>query len=230
MQVDSLTFILISELTVGLLIAVIVYLVWIIRRKTRDQVAVRDFIERLKQTETNRAEELNKRLQELSNVSEEQLSEALAEVGIQEKALYKQIIEVFLHRSLDSVVDVDSRVKAIIEPFCKLLADADANNKGVDASVLDDLEKARKLLEEQNARVKQMRFESNQLSEQLNTALETLDEVSSEYSKMFGESKNAEELEVSQKKMLNVFRQAEQKTKQISSNKFDSNAPENLGA
>ncbi|TAN50426.1 MAG: hypothetical protein EPN21_08990 [Methylococcaceae bacterium] len=214
-QVDSLTFILVSELTIGLLIGIILYLVWVIRRKNRDQSTVRDFIGKLKSAENDRNTELKTRLQAITRTTDEQLSLLLDEVFLQEKTLYKQVIEVFLQRSMDSVIDIDARVRAIIEPFCKLLSDS----KGVDESVLFDLQKARKLIEDQTERMKQLRFESNQLGEQLNTALETLDEVSSEYSKMFGESKSAEELEVSQKKMLNLFRQSEMKIKQINQTK-----------
>lgn len=220
MQIDSLTFILISELSVGLLVAIIIVLVWTLRRKNREQAAVQNFIEHLKETEDERIDALKQRLKSSTRASEEQLAQTLEEFSLQEKTLYKQIIEVFLHRNLDSVLSIDTRVKAITEPFCKLLSDS----KGVDESVLQDLRKARQLLEEQTNRTKQLRFEANQLAEQLNSALETLDEVSSEYSKMFGESKNAEELEVSQKRILNVFRQAEMKVKQISLNKDDSSA------
>lgn len=209
-QVGSLTFILLLELTGGLLFGIVLYLAWVIRRKNHDQAAVRNFIERLKETESQRIEELKQRLQGLTNVSDEQLSQVLEEFSLQEKTLYKQVIEVFLHRSMDSVMAISSRVKAITEPFCKLLTDA----KGVDESVLRDMKKARKLIEEQTARMKQLRFESSQLGEQLSTALETLDEVSSEYAKMFGASKSAEELDASQKKMLNTFRQADLQFKQ----------------
>lgn len=222
MQVDSLTFILISELSVGLLVAIIIVLVWTLRRKNREQAAAQNFIERLKETEDERIDELKQRLKASTRASEEQLAYALEEFSLQEKTLYKQIIEVFLRRNLDSVLSIDTRVKAITEPFCKLLSDS----KGVDESVLHDLRKARQLLEEQTNRTKQLRFETNQLAEQLNSALETLDEVSSEYSKMFGESKSAEELEVSQKRILNVFRQAEMKVKQISLNKDDGSTTE----
>lgn len=222
LHVDSLTFVLLSELTIGLLIGVIIALLWVLGRKSRDQAVVRDFIERLKETEDERIEELKQRLKSLTRASDEQLTLALEEFSLQEKTLYKQVVEVFLHHNMDSVASIDSRVKAITEPFCKLLADA----KGVDESVLQDLRKARKLLEEQTGRMKQLRFESNQLAEQLTTALETLDEVSSEYSKMFGESKSAEELEVSQKRILNIFRQAEMKAKQISLNKDDGTSAE----
>lgn len=222
MQVDSLTFILISELSVGLLVAIVIVLVWTLRRKNREQAAVQNFIERLKETEDERIDALKQRLKASTRASEEQLAYALEEFSLQEKTLYKQVIEVFLHRNLDSVFSIDTRVKAITEPFCKLLSDS----KGVDESVLQDLRKARQLLEEQTNRTKQLRFEANQLAEQLNSALETLDEVSSEYSKMFGESKSAEELELSQKRILNVFRQAEMKVKQISLNKDDGSATE----
>jgi MFS superfamily sulfate permease-like transporter len=222
MQVDSLTFILISELSVGLLVAIVIVLVWTLRRKNREQAAVQNFIERLKETEDERIDALKQRLKASTRASEEQLAQTLEEFSLQEKTLYKQVIEVFLHRNLDSVFSIDTRVKAITEPFCKLLSDS----KGVDESVLHDLRKARQLLEEQTNRTKQLRFEANQLAEQLNSALETLDEVSSEYSKMFGESKNAEELELSQKRILNVFRQAEMKVKQISLNKNDGSATE----
>lgn len=217
LQIDSLTFVLISELTIGLLVLIIGYLIWMLGRKNRDQNAVRDFVGRLKDTEEDRLLELRERLQALTNTSEENLAMVLSEFSLQEKTLYKQIIEVFLHRSMESVMAIDARVRAITEPFCKLLAES----KGTDHSVLEDLEKARQLIEDQNARMKQVRFESSQLGEQLSTALETLDEVSSEYAKMFGESKNADELEVSQKKMLNVFHQAELKARQISLAKPD---------
>lgn len=220
LQIDSLTFVLLSELMIGLIIGILAYLMWLLGCKKRDRAIVRNFIESLKETEEERIEELKQRLLDTTTASEEALAVVLDEFNLQENTLYKQIIEVFLHHNMKSVVDIDARIRAITEPFCKLLADA----KGGDEAVLQDLNKARRLLEEQNARLTRQRFESNQLSEQLATALETLDEVSSEYSKMFGASKSAEELEVSQKKVLNIFRQAEMRVKQITLNKDDSSA------
>lgn len=220
LQIDSLTFVLLSELMIGLVIGIFAYLIWLLGRKKRDQATVRNFIESLKETEEERVAELRQRLRDSTTASDEALAVVVDEFNLQENTLYKQIIEVFLHHNMKSVVDVEARIRGITEPFCKLLADA----KGGDEAVLHDLNKARRLMEEQNARMAKLRFESNQLSEQLATALETLDEVSSEYQKMFGASKSAEELEVSQKKVLNIFRQAEMKVKQITLNKDDSSA------
>ncbi|BBL72427.1 hypothetical protein [Methylogaea oryzae] len=220
LQIDSLTFVLLSELTIGLVLGILAYLIWLFGRKRRERAIVRDFIESLKETEQDRIEELKQRLRDTTTASDEVLAVVLDEFNLQENTLYKQVIEVFLHRNMKSVMDIDTRIRAITEPFCKLLADA----KGGDEAVLRDLTKARRLMEEQNVRITRLRFEANQLSEQLATALETLDEVSSEYQKMFGASKSAEELEVSQKKVLNIFRQAEMRIKQITLNKDDSSA------
>jgi HPt (histidine-containing phosphotransfer) domain-containing protein len=131
---------------------------------------------------------------------------ALAEIDYQEKNLYQQIVKMFLGRDVALLQEIDKNVQALSEPFCKLLAQVATVDK-VDPAITTAIETA-------NVEITRLRGESERLTEQLSMAMQTMDEVSSEYSKMFGASKDAEELDVSRERMLNTYKRAEEKMRE----------------
>lgn len=216
-EIHSLTVMLVSQLFIALLLLVVIFMVWMLRRRTQEQAEVRRFIQRFKKGESQNQLRLGERLRLVPAFDEARLLPVLDEYGAQEKRLYRQIFDLILRRNLKELNALDQRLGALIAPLLELLAALPERSsaRDVDAALMEalqaELAEARALTGEQTARIRLLREESSRLSGQLGTALETLEEVSGEYSKMFGSSQSADELAHSLQKMRNVFHDVEGK-------------------
>lgn len=216
-ELHALTVMLVSQLFIALLLVVVVYLVWMLRRRTQEQADMRRFILRMKKGESQNQLRIVERLRLVPAYDEDKLFPLLVEYGAQERYLYRQIFDLILRRNLKELNTLDQRLAALIAPLLELLASLPDQlpAQAVDTALMEHLQaelaEARALIEEQTARIRLLREESSRLSGQLGTALETLEEVSSEYSKMFGSSQSADELAHSLQKMRNIFHDVEGK-------------------
>lgn len=219
-QLYSLTVVLLGELFVGLLLVVLVYLGWQWHRRSREQADLRRFILKMKKGESQNQLRIGERLRLVPAFDEDKLLPVLQEYGAQERRLYRQIFDLILRRNLKELNALEQRLGALVAPLLELLASLPDHPPARDADTAPpgglqvELTQARAVIEEQAARIRLLREESSRLSGQLGTALETLEEVSSEYSKMFGSGKSADELALSLQKMRNVFQDVEGKLRE----------------
>jgi len=219
-ELHSLTVMLVSQLFIALLLLVVMFLVWMLRRRTQEQADLRRFILRMKKGESQNQLRLGERLRLVPAFDEAKLLPVLNEYGVQERRLYRQIFDLILRRNLKELNALDQRLGALVAPLLELLATLpdhppapDVNNSLMER-LQAELAQAHAMIEEQTARIRLLREESSRLTGQLGTALETLEEVSSEYSKMFGSNPNADELAHSLQKMRNVFHDGEGKLRE----------------
>jgi hypothetical protein len=219
-DLSSLTVMLLSQLFIAFLLLVVVYLVWTLRCRGQEQADLRRFILRFKKGESRNQLRIGERLRLVPALDESQLLPVLDEYGMQEKRLYRQVFDLILRRNLKELNALDQRLGALIAPLLELLASQPGNGQARtgDAPLLEslqaELENARRVIGEQTAHIQQIKEETTRLSEQLSTALETLEEVSGEYSKMFGSSQNSEELAFSLQRMRNLFHETESRLRQ----------------
>jgi hypothetical protein len=220
-ELHSLTVMLAMQLSIALLLLVVIYLVWTLHRHGQEQANLRRFILRMNKGESQNLLRLGERLRLVPAFDEGKLRLALAEYGSQEKRLYRQIFDLILRRNLKELNMLDQRLGALVAPLLDLLASLPEHGsmQAVDPVLIENLQAelrdARVVVEDQSARIRQLREESHRLSAQLGTALETLEEVSHEYSRMFGADKSAGELASSLQKMQNLFHQTEEKLRNI---------------
>lgn len=207
-QVNSLIAIFVVEALVGLLLLTLAFTFFLLRRRTRERDAARELINRLQQSESERAETMSRSLGESCERLDLQLDEVLAEIGEQEKTLYRQIVKMFLARDAAMLKEIDCSVQGLSAPFFRMIADLGT------ASAKDSvLVEARESAESE---VRELKKESTRLTAQLDMAMRTMDEVSCEYSKMFGSTRDSEELNMSRMRMLNAFRDAERQLREAS--------------
>lgn len=203
MQVSSLVAVFVVE---GLAIAMLFIVgiaVLIVRRRAREQNVAGQFISHLKQAEAGRSKLLGKTISESCDLEQDQLEVVLSEVGSCEKSLYRKVVQMFLNRDAVLLTGIDQSIQALTIPFCRLLSEVSEKSR-------DDPELAA-AMESARAEIERLRQESQRISKQLSMAMETMDEISSEYSKLFASSKEAEELDMSRKRMLNTYIRAEQR-------------------
>ena len=205
-EVNSLFAVFVVEGLAALILLVVVVAFSMSRRNSNERSAVKDFVNKLKKGEKSRKEELSVRLSETCQLEDSALHDALAEIGVNEKQLYQHIVKMVLRRDPTLLAEIDKGVQVLSEPFCKLLAKLSTIEKADPAM--------NALTEKTNSEIQQLRSERERLSKQLSMAMETMDEVSNEYSKMFGSAKQAEELDFSRKRMLNTYKRAEEQMKE----------------
>ncbi len=205
-EVNSLVAIFVVEALAGLFLLVAGITFYMSRRKSKERSAAKGLVNKLKNGESSRKESLGAQLSESCDLDEAAIDNVLAEIDGQEKYLYQQLVKMFLGRDATLLAEIDKSVQALSDPFCKLLSEMGAVEK-VDSAMTSAIETA-------NSEILRLRGESERLSEQLGMAMQTMDEVSSEYSKMFGSSKDSEELDISRKRMLNTYKRAEEKMRE----------------
>lgn len=203
MQLDSLIVIFMVEAIAGLLLLATVTWFFYFQKKRKDKGAAISLIAQVNEGTTARNQELAGALKVSEKIAKESIEGLLSDVISCEKALYQQIIKLFINRDNQLLSEIDQRVRALSEPYCHFISKT-ADNQTDDTIVSANDEQTRVELE-------RMRMESDQLSQQLMMAMETVDNVSNEYANLFQGTRSAEELEESRLKMLNIYKEGEKK-------------------
>lgn len=209
-QVDSLVAVFILEGLVGALMLVIGVAFFMFRRRVKARKAASQFINHLNKAESSRSEILGEHISEACDLEQGEIEAVVTEVRICEKTIYQKSIQLFLNRDAEVLNGIDQSVQALSKPFCKVLSEISEQRKD-DPELVAALEAAQ-------AEVDSLRIDSDRLSKQLSMAMETMDDISSEYANMFSSSREAEELDMSRKRMLNTYRRAEESMAKIFSN------------
>jgi hypothetical protein len=203
MEVSSLVAVFMVEGLAGAMLLIAGIAVYIIRRRARERNAAGQFIRYIKEAEVDRSKLLEKSISESCDLEQQQLDAVLSEVNSCEKSLYRKVVQMFLNRDAILLNGIDQSIQALTAPFCRLLSEVSEKSR-------DDPELAF-AMESATAEIERLKQESQRLSKQLCMAMETMDEISSEYTKLFASSKEAEELDMSRKRMLNTYIRAEQR-------------------
>lgn len=211
-QLDSLVLVFMVEAIAGLALLVLVHWIFSYRKKLTERGAAIVLIDKLNQNEQSRNQTLTGILNEADETAPGSLQELVMEISQGERDLYQRIIKMFISRDSKLLTEIDHNIRALTEPYCKFIAEV-ANLQKVDSSLNDEIESA-------NAEIDRLKAQYDRSCEQLRMALETMDQVSSEYTKIFGGSKSAEDLEESRLKMLNIYKDAEQEFKQTFQNEI----------
>ncbi|QSA96336.1 hypothetical protein [Methylococcus sp. EFPC2] len=204
LEISALTAVLVAEVLAALLLVLgaLLWRAW--RRKRAERSHADKLVEHINRADAQRLDELNLALADPSlALDDDQRSHTLEQVGARERALYRLVIRAVLDHDVERLAQLDRHVRALSEPYRELIAQlAEKRPQQESGDVQVRLENA----EEQT---RQASAEAEHLRAQLKAALETLDEVSSEYTRMFGESKSGDELQLSRHRMLEAFQRAE---------------------
>ncbi len=202
-QINPLYAILTIEAVTVLFLLLVIFLFFSAHRKTKANNAAGTLIQKVNENEAVRTEALGNRIAEASGMDRGKLNTALVEITDKEKTLYRQIIKLFLNRDTALLTEIDQRVQGISEPYCALLEESRLESaKTYSANQQED-----EALKVENHRLQQ---ETERLANQLSTVMTAMDEVSTEYTKIFQGSKSVEELETSRQKMLGIYKNTEE--------------------
>jgi len=203
-EINSVIVILMAEALAALFLFVLVFMFFAKRKKSNGEVSASDLIDKVEVTEHLKVKNLQKLIQDNCSIEPDVLDALLKEITSNERILYQQIIQLFLKKDSDVLNNIDEHIDNLSEPFCKLLIHSSSNEmeSGKSAVVEDKLQR--------------LMQENSRLSEQLSVAMNTMDEISAEYTRVFSGRQTELELENSSKKMFEIFNTAEQEIKEQS--------------
>lgn len=210
MTIDPLILAFLIEILI-LAVAVLLAVLWNWhKQQRRDHKAASGVINRLKQAVSGQADDLIAVLDEIASLAEEERTTLAETILAREKALYRQILQLFLERDSHSLLQVEKQISALTEPYRDLLRKLSGE---APAQAGGELRLARE-------RIRRLEGEIGELAKQLQIATETIESLSSEYTRMFAPDRTSEELESSRKRILAIL-QANQQRLQGSRPDFD---------
>lgn len=197
-ELDSALIILLIECLAVLLLILIGIFIFNTNRRSREHSAANEMISFLEDTEAAYIKELEDLIRDHCVLGEEALNDVVQDIRKNKSAVHKNVLTIFLKKDISLIKKVEQHINKISAIYCQLLQEPGGQtaSSAVDASEID-------------SQIAQLQHENNILSEQLLTAMQTMDEISAEYTKVFSGTQSDLELENSRKKMLKVFHEAE---------------------
>ena len=197
MNSDMLTWLLAAEILILALVFVGFFYFMSEKGKTKEREAVSVLLKKLKKKKNNRKDD-NIEMAELPAFDEESLELLLDEIHKKETNLYQHVVKIFLQKEAAHLKSLDKHVNSLSEPYWDAIKNLATNEVG---AIEKDGESSAKLQAALNIAV----AEKERLSEQLSSALETLDDVSTEYTRMFSSSRDVDDLMESKEIMLELY-------------------------
>jgi hypothetical protein len=183
---------------------ILVLALWfVIRRKRGNELAAIDaFIGRMQGATTLKNKPLDQLLTQQCGFNREQVDTVLQQVSDSERVLFQRIIQMYLLREISMLGEIDQSIGELSDPYCQVIIGMTNDHHEHAPAVggggaIAEFERANQLL-----------------SRQLKTAMQTIDDVTAEYARVFSGQQSALELENGRKQMLEVFQHAEQEIKQ----------------
>jgi len=206
-EINSAVAIFVGEALIALLLVFIIMLLISMKRKRRDRAAAGGLIKKISKGGEMREQELLDLLGEDSGLDSEELKSHIKGIQKQERELYQHVVQLYLKRDVKMLARIDQQVQALSDPYRQLLSEKSGKTE-IDPALQEEIDKIK-------AEQKRLRNDNERLANQLGVAMETMDEVSGEYSMMFGGSKAVEELSASKERMLTIFQKGAEKFEEM---------------
>ncbi len=199
----------VEALTLALAVLAAVLWLWH-RHRHREHDAARRLVERLRKTLPGQGEELNTVLGEIAALADEQRDEFIEAVLSREKALYRHVLRLFLEQDGRLLSRLEQQVRALTEPYRELLRDlpGGGNEAEPDPRTDEELRLARE-------QIRRLESENEELARQLQIAMETIESLSSEYTRMFAPDRTGAELEQSRRRILETLRASQRRLQRV---------------
>lgn len=200
-EVNSLFVVLMLEAVVGLCVLLMVFLLFFRNKRSIGQQAAHELIDKLDEEAYNKVSDLDDMISENCSIPPQVQSEILTEINYKERVLYQKIIQMFLNRDEELLKEMEQHINDLTEPYCKIIR--------LSSEKTEETEK----MQVAEAEIQKLTQESEQFEEELTVAINTMNEISAEYTRVFSGSQTEMMLENSSKKMFEIFHEAEQKIK-----------------
>ena len=200
-ELNSIFVVLMAEALAGLIFLLLGIFLFSKKQTLGEQTAANTLIDKLEDTEKVKTKQLEDMITENCNIEPDVVKGLLNEISSSERVLYQQMIKMFLNRDVELLNEMDLYIDNISEPYCKIIRHSSSN-----VAESGTLEVAEDKIERLNQEIAR-------LGKQLTISLDTMDDISAEYTRVFSGTQTELELENSSKKMIGIFRDAEQQVK-----------------
>lgn len=171
-DMNSLTMILLAEACLILLIALVAVL-WIQNKsKGKHKKAVEQLISQIKKQSKTRTEETGSFLQEVYDLSDNELTVAVQSIDKQERRFFQKLVDVLTKSDPHQITSLDASVAELVDTYKSLKPKPVEAVGAVDPSDNDDLEL--------------LRVQNTNLKEELKTTQATMAGMIAEFGNMFG--------------------------------------------
>ena len=196
-ELNPVFVVLMVEAFAGLILLLVGFLFFSTKTNSGEQTAANKLIDKLEDTGNIKTKQLEDMIADNCNIESDVVKGLLKEISSSERVLYQQLIQMFLNRDEKLLNDMDQYIDNISEPYCKIIRHSSDNVEVSGAlNVAED-------------KIESLKNETERLGEQLKVAMNTMDEISSEYSRVFRGTQTELELTNSSKKMVAIFHDAE---------------------
>ena len=201
---SSISGIFLLEGCLVLALLIIILLLRSINKSSNNNKAIDAVISQIEDNERSRMKRLTSLVSEHCEIEKTELKKVINKVSFNEKQLYKKILQVFLNQDETLLDDFEQHINDLNEPYLQMILLA--SMKGNATALATQKEETFFAMQELKA--------SNKLLHQkLNETIATMEEITAEYKTVFKGTPTASQLEVSSKKMFNIFRYVEQRAK-----------------
>lgn len=163
-----------SELSAVLLLAALIVVVMVIRRQRKQRRLAMELISRLRDSEPQRREKLVHLLRENLEMEEEQADARARGILKCEKSLYAHVLQLFMGRNPEQLLQVDHDVEKLLRNYYHLL-EQEAEGDDANESLIVKLRRENK----------QLRDEKASLQKNLEATMQTMENMMDEYASMY---------------------------------------------
>lgn len=174
-EINAAVFILIIEI-LAILTAILTFMVVVLKRRNGKKFkAVAQLVKQVKKQSEVRTQETGSFLQDIYQLEDEDLKEAVQSIDRSEKEFYQTLIDSYLSNDSDIVTSMDASVAGLIDVY----KDLKPKVQEVDRSSMEEMEQ----LSQETEKLKQ---ENENLKSELEDTKTTMNNMISEYGSMFG--------------------------------------------
>ena len=206
-ELDSVVVILMIEALVALFLLVLGLYLWSRKKKSGDFQVAHALINQLGETHTLRTERLGNLIIERCELEAGDFEALLKNIDAREHALYQQIIQVFLNRDPKVLKELDAYIQDMSKPYCAMLKKVGNNTPNAAATAATATAEADLAIAQE--KIARLMDKNSTITQQLQLALRTVDEVSDEYTQMFNGTKGEVELRASYRRFMRIFQSIE---------------------
>ena len=187
MALDSALVILMAEVLVAMILLAGVLFFISRNKRTKEIRAINAFIDQMEEQALFKNQPLEQLLSQTCGFDAKTVKESLQNIGDAERALMQKVIQFFLSRETTLLNEIDRCIGDLSEPYSQLLSSIANSNNPAPAGNVQSLERI-----------------NQQLVRQLDTAMETIDEITAEYTRVFNGNQSELELENFQETMQHL--------------------------
>lgn len=167
-----------SQVGAVLAIAAVVMVIFVIRRKQKDNSVCKSFIELLKNKEGGRKDGIIETLQKVHQMDEELAEKTAKSMLTNEKKIYNNVLKLFMGHDRDALAGVQKDVESMANAYRKLMSNAETTQvveRGDNPKQLAQL----------RAALKQVSAERDKVQEDLDEAMQSMENMLKEYTQMY---------------------------------------------